>query len=171
MIGTLRGTIGIVHSVNTDNYTAKVSLPKYNNIITGDLQILSPLTKENQIIGIPKVNTPVLCIFLEDEKGIGYIIGSFFSDKNKSNSKQDELIVNFQNSVVTIKEDGNVIVTSNLTTINSDTVINGQLHVNKNVIVDKGITAEGIAASGSMTAGGEITAAKVSAEVLSGRVE
>ena len=108
MISALKGTVGVIQSINTTDYTATVQLPEYNNQITEGLQILSPITFGNKITSIPKVNTPVFCIFLEDDTERGFIIGSYFSEKNVSNSQEDEYKIDFQGSSLTIKEDGNI---------------------------------------------------------------
>ena len=103
MISVLKGTVGIIQSINTADYTATVQLPEYNNQITEGLQILSPITFGNKITSIPKVNTPVFCIFLGDDTERGFIIGSYFSDKNVSNSQEDEYRIDFQGSSLTVK--------------------------------------------------------------------
>ena len=88
MFESLGGAVGIIQSVDPENYTAKVKLFEYDDEITGDLQILSPLSYLNQEVHIPEVNTPVVCIFFNDDTKNGFIIGCFFSDKNKSKSKK-----------------------------------------------------------------------------------
>ena len=85
MISALKGTVGIIQNINITDYTATVQLPEYENQITEGLQILSPITFGNKITSIPKVNTPVFCIFLGDATERGFIIGSYFSEKNVSN--------------------------------------------------------------------------------------
>ena len=84
MIGALRGALGVIHSINTANYTAKVKLLEYENRITEELMILSPLSYENKEVHIPKINTPVFCVFTGEGTNSGFIIGSFFSNKNKT---------------------------------------------------------------------------------------
>jgi len=53
MISALKGTVGVIQSINTTDYTATVQLPEYNNQITEGLQILSPITFGNKITSIP----------------------------------------------------------------------------------------------------------------------
>ncbi|KYM45749.1 phage baseplate protein [Fusobacterium necrophorum] len=142
MMSAIKGAIGFVHSINPTNYTAKVKLPEYENHITEDLAILSPLTFGNKIAAIPKVNTPVFCIFLGDDTDRGYIIGSYFSDKNLSESKEDEYKIDFQKSIVTIKEDGNIILKGNLTKIDSDVEITGIVTIGKDVTINGSMEAK-----------------------------
>lgn len=143
MISVIKGAIGFVHSINPQNYTAKVKLPEYENHITEDLTILSPLTFGNKIAAIPKINTPVFCIFLGDDTDRGYIIGSYFSDKNLSESKEDEYKIDFQKSIVTIKEDGNIILKGNLTKIDSDVEITGMVTIEKDATINGNTSVNG----------------------------
>lgn len=160
MIGVLKGALGVVHSINTRNYTARVKLLDYENRITEELMILSPLSYINKEVHIPKINTPVFCIFTSEGVNNGFIIGSFFSEKNRSEAVDGEYEINFQNSVITIKEDGNVKINANLTTIDSkveitqDVFIKKKLTVNEGVNVGKGLqmnSAGQIITEGSIT--------------------
>ena len=151
MISALKGTVGIIQSINTADYTATVKLPEYNNQITEGLQILSPVTLGNKITSIPKVNTPVFCIFLGDDTERGFIIGSYFSDENISNSQEDEYKIDYQGSSLTIKEDGNIELKEDgnielkgtLTKIDSEVIITGDTTIEKNMIVTQNVTISG----------------------------
>lgn len=138
MISVLKGTVGIIQSINIADYTATVQLPEYNNQITEGLQILSPITFGNKITSIPKVNTPVFCIFLGDDTERGFIIGSYFSDKNVSNSQEDEYRIDFQGSSLTVKEDGNIELKGTLTKIDSEVLITGDATINGSMKAEKG---------------------------------
>jgi len=141
--GNLNEAVGIIQSVNTADYTASVKFPEYNNQILDGLQILSPITFGNKITSIPKVNTPVFCIFLGDKTEKGYIIGSYFSDENVSNSQEDEYKIDFQGSSLTIKEDGNIELKGTLTKIDSEVIITGDTTIEKNMIVTQNVTISG----------------------------
>ena len=143
MISALKGTVGIIQNINTTDYTATVQLPEYENQITEGLQILSPITFGNKITSIPKVNTPVFCIFLGDDTERGFIIGSDFSDKNVSNSQEDEYRIDFQGSSLTVKEDGNIELKGTLTKIDSEVLITGDTTIEKNIIVSNNATING----------------------------
>ena len=140
MISVLKGTVGIIQNINTTDYTATVQLPEYENQITEGLQILSPITFGNKITSIPKVNTPVFCIFLGDDTERGFIIGSYFSDKNVSNSQEDEYRIDFQGSSLTVKGDTtiekNIIVSNNAT-------INGSMKAEKGFETNKATLKNG----------------------------
>lgn len=143
MISALKGTVGIIQSINTADYTATVQLPEYNNQITEGLQILSPVTLGNKITSIPKVNTPVFCIFLGDDTERGFIMGSYFSDKNMSDSQEDEYKIDYQGSSLTIKEDGNIELKGTLTKIDSEVIITGDTTIEKNMTVTQNVTING----------------------------
>ena len=143
MISVLKGTVGIIQSINTADYTATVQLPEYNNQITEGLQILSSITFGNKITSIPKVNTPVFCIFLEDDTERGFIIGSYFSDENISNSQEDEYKIDYQGSSLTIKEDGNIELKGTLTKIDSEVLITGDTTIEKSITVSNNATING----------------------------
>ena len=143
MISVLKGTVGIIQSINTADYTATVQLPEYDNQITEGLQILSPITFGNKITSIPKVNTPVFCIFLGDDTERGFIIGSYFSDQNLSNSQEDEYKIDFQGASLTIKEDGNIELKGTLTKIDSEVLITGDTTIEKNITVSNNATING----------------------------
>lgn len=143
MISALKGTVGIIQSINTADYTATVQLLEYNNQITEGLQILSPVTLGNKVTSIPKVNTPVFCIFLGDDTERGFIIGSYFSDENISNSQEDEYKIDYQGSSLTIKEDGNIELKGTLTKIDSEVIITGDTTIEKNMIVTQNVTISG----------------------------
>ncbi len=58
---------------------------------------LSPITFGNKITSIPKVNTPVFCIFLEmKQKRIHNLAKLLPLDENSSNSQEDEYKIDFQ---------------------------------------------------------------------------
>ncbi|WP_339002095.1 phage baseplate protein [Fusobacterium animalis] len=143
MISVLKGTVGIIQSINTVDYTATVQLPEYDNQITEGLQILSPITLGNKITSIPKVNTPVFCIFLGDDTERGFIIGSYFSDENVSNSQEDQYKIDFQGASLTIKEDGNIELKGTLTKIDSEVLITGDTTIEKSITVSNNATING----------------------------
>jgi hypothetical protein len=143
MISALKGTVGIIQNINTTDYTATVQLPEYENQITEGLQILSPITFGNKITSIPKVNTPVFCIFLGDDTERGFIIGSYFSEENVSNSQEDQYKIDFQGASLTIKEDGNIELKGTLTKIDSEVLITGDTTIEKSITVSNNAIIKG----------------------------
>jgi phage baseplate assembly protein gpV len=132
-------------------------LDDYDDRITGDLQILSPLTFGNREMHIPKIGTPVICIFVGgDGLDIGFIIGAYFSEENKSDSKDGEYILDFNSSKMTITDNGKIDITTDTTTITSKVVINGDVTINGANTVSGAIKT-----SSSMTASGGISGAGI----------
>ena len=161
MFSYLKGAYGTIQAVNTINYTATVKLPEYEDIITGYLPILTPLSFKNKEVHIPAVGTPVFCIFLDDKTEKGVIIGCHFSEKNPSESEEGTYFLNFQNSTLKISETGTVDITANKTTISSEVEITKTLKVNGAVTladtlnVNKTIDAKGVIASKDAVKGKE----------------
>lgn len=148
MIGVLKGAHGEIQSINPKNYTATVKLNNYENMITGELQILAPLTYKNKEVHIPKIKTPVFCVFTGDGIEDGFIIGSYFSDNNKSESEDGTYKIDFQNSSLTIKENGEINMVAVKTTIESELEVKkgvkilGKLEVAKEIKSAETITAD-----------------------------
>lgn len=143
MFSYLKGAIGIIQSIDPINYTASVKLPEYENQITENLQILTSLSYMNKVSCIPKVNTPVLVVFVGDNAENGFILGSYFSEINNCNEKENEYKINFQNSVLTIKESGNIDIDATLTTINSEVIVNGKTTINGDTSISKALNVTG----------------------------
>lgn len=61
--------IGIVSSVNKDETTARVKIEE-ENIVTGDLRIV-----QNAYPWMPDIGQWVLCIFVPNGEGDGFILG------------------------------------------------------------------------------------------------
>ena len=62
--------IGKVSSVDEKKGTARVLFPDRGESVSGDLFIIVPF--------MPSVNERVVCVF--DDRGTGFIIGSFYAD-------------------------------------------------------------------------------------------
>ena len=73
----------------------------------------------------------------------GVAVHSAISDKNLSESKEDEYKIDFQKSIVTIKEDGNIILKGNLTKIDSDVEITGMVTIEKDATINGNTSVNG----------------------------
>lgn len=174
MISNLQGAIATIHSVNPANYTARVQLVEYDNHITEEFPILTTLSYKNQVVSLPKVGTPVLVLFIGDDIHHGFILGTYFSNKNQSKSQKDEYRINFQNSIVTIKETGQINLKANLTTIDGDLKVTGNSNFDGKVDVVKTISsaasvtgAQGVFTSGASMKDGTIDVQSVKYKELS----
>lgn len=157
----MSGAIGIIHSIDEENYTARAKLPDHDDYITEDLQIFSPLTFRNTMSCIPAINTPVMVFFFGER---GFIVAGMFSDKNRASKSKGKLVIDFQKSNMVIDETGKVgitteemTVTADNTTINSkvkitgDTEIGGGLKVIKDVnIIGKALIGSNLTVTGAI---------------------
>lgn len=142
MISLVRGAIGEVHSVNLENYTARIKLMEYEERITGFIPILTNISKNNKEVCIPSIGTPVFAIFFGDDNEHGFIIGSFFTNQNKSNSEKGVYNLDFQNSKLKINENGEINITAIKTTIDSDVEITKSLKVTGKVNISDSLNVE-----------------------------
>lgn len=99
---------GEIHSINETNYTAVVKLDESDGILTGDLQIATPISYLNKISNIPHPKTPCIVLLFEDSNERGVVIGGRFSDMNTCDLSKGKKIINYQKSKITINEDGTI---------------------------------------------------------------
>ena len=99
---------GEIHSINETNYTAIVKLDESDGILTGDLQIATPISYLNKISNIPHPKTPCIVLLFEDSNERGVVIGGRFSDMNTCDLSKGKKIINYQKSKITINEDGTI---------------------------------------------------------------
>ena len=85
----------------------------------------------------------MFCIFLGDDTERGFIIGSYFSEKNVSNSQEDQYKIDFQGASLTIKEDGNIELKGTLTKIDSEVLITGDTTIEKSITVSNNAIIKG----------------------------
>ncbi len=81
--------IGKVSSINPQNCTARVLFEDEQNLVSYDLPIIVPFTLADKAYYMPKINERVLCVFLDNKRSQGYILGSFYA-KNRLPPFQDE---------------------------------------------------------------------------------
>lgn len=82
MKGVIR--MGLVSSVNASKCTARVAFDDEDNLVTAELPVIVPCSKDNKAYWLPDIDTQVLCIFLPNKSGKGFndgfVIGAFYSD-------------------------------------------------------------------------------------------
>lgn len=100
MFSYLKGTIGEVHSVNEKDYTVRVKLLEYDGQITEFLQVTTLLSYGKTSYNLPDVNTPVLVVFFDDDTDKGFVIGGFFSEKNKCSGTKDQIIFDCEGNYI-----------------------------------------------------------------------
>lgn len=72
--------IGKVSSINREKSTAQVVFEELDNMVSNDLIILIPIGNTLTSEDLPKINQPVLCLFL-DNSSDGFILGSWKVNK------------------------------------------------------------------------------------------
>ena len=109
MFSYLKGTIGIVHSVNEVDFTVKVKLIEHGGDITEDLQVTSLLTLGKKIYTLPDINSPVLVIFFDDDTDRGFVLAGIYSTKNPSEGDKDKIIIDINNNKIILDRKTNKI--------------------------------------------------------------
>ena len=75
--------IGRVSSVNAAACAARVAFDDEDDLVSAELPVVVPCSKDNKAYWLPDIDTQVLCIFQPHAsgKGIndGYIVGAFYS--------------------------------------------------------------------------------------------
>ncbi len=87
--------IGKISSINPKTCTAKVIFEDEQNIVTKDLPIMVPFTLADKAYYMPKVNERVLCVFTNNSRSQGFILGSFYA-QNREPTIQDSNVVYIQ---------------------------------------------------------------------------
>ncbi|MGL6063839.1 MAG: hypothetical protein ACRC0S_02005 [Fusobacteriaceae bacterium] len=166
---------GEIHSVNEKNYTAVVKLDEDDGILTGDLQIVAPITLNNKESQLPGVGTPCVVIMFSDGNERGVVIGGRYSDENPCDLSKGKKIINYQKSKITICETGvieivaqeinikseTIKIESDETTITGKIVLDGETTITGNVTLNKALsTLSGVSVdeTGEMNTGNIIKA-------------
>lgn len=74
---------GIISSINTKTSTAKVKLPELDDKLSGDLNVLVPLSNGDKEFKTYKRDSLVVCVFIGSSLDRGFIIGTFFNETFK----------------------------------------------------------------------------------------
>lgn len=80
---------GTVSSVNKEKATVKVYFEDRDNSTSGDLRVVTKNTMRKKSYWMPEVDEQVLCLFDPRGQEEGYVIGSFYSDVDKSPAELD----------------------------------------------------------------------------------
>lgn len=72
--------VGEVSSVNHKNGTVRVAFDD-EDYVSGDLQVLQKNTLENGDFWMPDVGEDVVCVFILNGNGDGFVLGSFYADE------------------------------------------------------------------------------------------
>lgn len=70
---------GRVDSVDEKNSRVKVKFEEQDGFTSWDLQVLVPIGGD---YALPAADTPVLCLLLDGRLGVGFVLGSFYTDND-----------------------------------------------------------------------------------------
>lgn len=143
--------VGRVSSINPAACSARVAFEDKSNVVSYDLPILVRGSLDNKDYWMPQPNEQVVCMFLPSGNAQGFILGSFYSEKDLPPvASQDKHHMAYSDGT-TLEYDTN----THTLTINAIGAINiiasGSIHVTGDVIAD-GISLKNHTHSG-VTAG------------------
>lgn len=73
---------GRVSSINPEMMTAKVLFDDEDNNVTDELEIIVRNSKNNKDYALPDVGEYVVCLFLDNDRNSGFIVGAVYSSNN-----------------------------------------------------------------------------------------
>lgn len=83
---------GKVSSVNSEKCTCRVVFDDLDNLVSAELFVLQPSCMNNRFYNLPDVGDSVLCLMApNDEHGAGFVLGSFFTEKNPAPAQSQEI--------------------------------------------------------------------------------
>lgn len=106
--------VGRVSSVNAVNCTARVTFDDEDDLVSAELPVIVPCSKDNKAYWLPDIDTQVLCLFLPAMSGKGcndgFVVGAFYSDVDapKDNSATAKSIRFKDGSYVHFDGNGNI---------------------------------------------------------------
>lgn len=88
---------GVVSSVNPETCAARVVFEDRDNLVSAELPILQSSCMNNRFYSLPDVGDSVVCLMVPNaQDGTGFIIGSFYNDKNPPPAQaQDISLIKF----------------------------------------------------------------------------
>lgn len=151
--------VGVVSSINSGDCTAKVAFKEFDGgIVSYDLPIMVKQSMRNKDYWMPDINEQVVCVFLPTGLEQGFILGSFYSDVDKTAVQNPDVrqVTFGDGAVFEYNRKTHALKISGLTVaeIQADNIkLDGEVEVTGNLTVDKDITgAEVIDSIGSMSA-------------------
>ncbi len=97
--------IGEISSVNPNDMTARVTFPDKDDVVSGDLKIITQGSQQTKKYWLPVPKEPVLCIMLPNNTtslNQGFIIGSYFTAQNvvPANSGEGKRLIDFGDGTI-----------------------------------------------------------------------
>ncbi len=85
---------GVVSSVQAKFCSVRVNFSDRDNLVSAWLPVLQPACAGNKFFSLPKVGDNVVCVFEHNcDDGTGFVLGSFYNDKNRPPSTNKKSVV------------------------------------------------------------------------------
>lgn len=140
--------VGVVSSINSGDCTAKVAFKEFDGgIVSYDLPIMVKQSMRNKDYWLPDINEQVICVFLPTGLEQGFILGSFYSDVDKTAVQNpdvrqvtfgDGAVFEYNRKTHALKISGLTVAEIQATNIKLD----GEVEITKNLTVDKDISGK-----------------------------
>ena len=143
---------GLVSSVS--GYNARVTFPDRDNVVSFDLPVMQHNTGFARFYSMPKVGQTAICLFLATGMEDGWVIGSFYDEKQTPPKTGNVHYVDFEDGAL-IEYDAD----SKIMTLKSG---GGGVIIDDDVIVKSLKVIEGISATGGIKTDGDVIAGGVS---------
>lgn len=83
---------GVVSSVNPETCAARVVFEDRDNLVSAELPVLQSSCMNNKFYSLPDVGDSVVCLMVPNaQDGTGFIIGSFYNDKNPPPAQSQDI--------------------------------------------------------------------------------
>ena len=83
---------GKVSSVNPEKCACRVVFDDRDSLVSAELFVLQSSCLNNRFYNLPDVGDSVLCLMApNDEHGAGFVLGSFFTEKNPAPAQSQEI--------------------------------------------------------------------------------
>lgn len=83
---------GVVSSVNPETCAARVVFEDRDNLVSAELPVLQSACMDNKFYSLPDVGAQVVCLMMPNaDDGTGFIIGSFYDDKNPPPAQSQDI--------------------------------------------------------------------------------
>ena len=84
---------GKISAVYPERHTARVTFEDEDNLVSGELPILTTYASRNNFYHLPEVSEQVICIYEQNDsgEGEGAIVGSIYSEVNTPKANNQEI--------------------------------------------------------------------------------
>lgn len=89
---------GVVSEVIPEKCAARVTFQDRDNLVSAELPVLQASCLQNAFYSLPDVGDNVVCLMCpNDQNGSGFILGSFYNEKNPAPAQDENIsMIKFQ---------------------------------------------------------------------------